>query len=256
MFFDNHDISFEISDVFHIKRNASKKKDMPRQWAAFALRVSGKTVFDVNGKRTVADKGSIVYIPEGIGYSRSSTNEELIILHLKCHGNETEKEIQVFEAGNVSVKLSNYFFEISKTWEQKSPGCKHRCTSILYRILEEMETFASQNPSSKKENIIKNSLIYMNMNFDNPLISIQEISKQSNISEVYFRKLYKDIFGISPSHAIQNMRIQRALELLQSGHFNISEVAEKSGFDNCKYFSALFRKVPGKSPSQYQKECK
>ena len=48
------------------------------------------------------------------------------------------------------------------------------------------------------------------------------------------------------------MRIKKAKDLLQTGYFTIKETALKSGFDNVKYFSTLFKKEVGCSPSEYK----
>ena len=53
--------------------------------------------------------------------------------------------------------------------------------------------------------------------------------------------------------ANQKMRIEKAKELLKTGYFSVSEVSQKSGFDNVKYFSTLFNKVVGLRPSEYMK---
>jgi len=115
-----------------------------------------------------------------------------------------------------------------------------------------MELYHTANPINKKEGIIKNSIVYMNSNFDNFEITISEIAEKSFISEVYFRKIYKEVFGISPGRAILEMRIKKAKELLRSGYFSVKEVSQKSGFDNVKYFSTVFKKEVGISPSEYK----
>jgi len=47
------------------------------------------------------------------------------------------------------------------------------------------------------------------------------------------------------------MRIEKAKELLSTGYFSVKEVSQKSGFDNVKYFSTVFKKEVGCSPSEY-----
>jgi len=171
----------------------------------------------------------------------------MIVIHFYCHGSN-EDEIQIFNPED-SSKFAGYFFEILKVWEESSPGYKHRCQSLFYKMLEEMELYHTANPTNKKESIIKNSIVYMNANFDNPEITISEIAKKSFISEVYFRKIYKEIFGVSPGRAILKMRIKKAKELLQSGYFSVKEAAQKCGFENAKYFSTIFKKEEGVSPT-------
>lgn len=252
MFYDNRNISFEITNVFHVRRDAAESMNRNRAWSGIAYRISGSSVFRSGGKKYVADEGSISYVPAWVDFERSSTEEELIIVHLHVYG-ENEKEIQIFFPEN-TAKFSTYFFEMAKVWEECAVGYRHRCSSIFYKLLEEMERYTILNSPNKKEHIIRNSLMYMHMNFDNPDLSIADIAKESNISQVYFRKLYKEIFGISPLRAVNQLRIQKAKDMLKSGYFTISEIAEKCGFENTKYFSTLFKKEVEKTPSEYMTE--
>ena len=251
MFFNNHKISYEIANVFHIeKRLAAACGRKQSRVSGLGYRISGNTLFKSRGKKYFADAGSFSFLPAHVVFDRVSTDEEMIVIHFYCHGSN-EDEIQIFNPAD-SSKFAGYFFDILKTWEESAPGYKHRCQSLFYKMLEEMELYHTANPINKKEGIIKNSIVYMNSNFDNFEITISEIAEKSFISEVYFRKIYKEVFGISPGRAILEMRIKKAKELLRSGYFSVKEVSQKSGFDNVKYFSTVFKKEVGISPSEYK----
>ena len=72
-----------------------------------------------------------------------------------------------------------------------------------------------------------------------------------NISEVYFRRIFKKEFGISPQKYIVSLRIQNAKALIDAGYFSLQEVAYLSGYSDYKYFSVEFKRVMGASPSEY-----
>ena len=247
---------FEIINVFHLTERPARTSSLNanRSRNSIAYRISGHSQFQSMGKSYFADTGSIIYIPAGVDYVRTSTVENLIIVNLNVHG-ENEKEICVYPPDKAQP-FSKYFFELDRVWNSHVPGCNYKCTSILYNMLYEIINHQQIHNTNKKEEIIKKSLIYMKMYFDNPQITIDEIAKQSHISPVYFRKLFGELFGISPSKAISDMRIQKAKDFLASGYFNVYEVAEKCGFENEKYFSTLFKKVTGSSPTQYKASAK
>lgn len=250
MFFNNHKISYEIANIYHIeKRLAATCGRKSSRVSGLGYRISGNTLFESRGKKYLANAGSFSFLPAHVEFDRVSTDEELIVIHLYCHGSN-EDEIQIFNPED-SSPFAGFFFEILKEWEESAPGYRHRCQALFYKMLEKMELYHASKHSGKREQIIKNSVVYMNANFDNPGITISEIAEQSFISEVYFRKIYKEVFGISPSRAIFEMRIKKAKELLLSGYFRVKEAAWKSGFDNEKYFSTAFKKETGCSPSDY-----
>jgi len=248
MFYNHYENGWSLINVFQVTRSNGSSPSSLRNHVALSYRIHGSAVFEHNDSHIVADTGSIAYIPPQIRYKRSSSEEELIILHLHCT-NLPEQEIQILPAQEYSF-LSGYFFKILKTWQQHAPGYRHQCTAILYNLFAELEAYDWSNSLSGSQRIIQKSLSYMNTHYSDPQISIAEIAGQSNISEVYFRRLYKDIYGISPCKALQSMRLEQAKELLLSGYFSVNEVAEKCGFENVKYFSTLFRKTMGLPPSQ------
>ncbi|MCB0579347.1 MAG: helix-turn-helix domain-containing protein, partial [Phaeodactylibacter sp.] len=65
-----------------------------------------------------------------------------------------------------------------------------------------------------------------------------------------YRKL-KALTGKTPSQFIRSYRLQKGLELLQKGELNISEIAYDVGFTDPSYFSRVFQKEFGKSPSDF-----
>ncbi len=247
MFFENSDICFDILNVFHIKREAKVSVNKNRSWSGMAYRISGSTVFISKGEKYTAEQGSISYVPSWVDYERHSTEEELIIIHFNSYPTSGEK-IEIINPEDPE-RFLEYFMRLVKEWEEHALGYKNRCMSNFYKLLEELQLNESTNAFNKKEQIIKKSISYMNSNYDNPEISVAQIAAKSNVSEVYFRKLYKEVYGISPMEAIINMRLQKATDLLRSGYFSVVEVSEKSGFRSVKYFSTLFKRKTGKSPS-------
>lgn len=85
-----------------------------------------------------------------------------------------------------------------------------------------------------------------------PDFSVEKLSLLMAMSRpVLFRK-FKAIAGQSPQQFILQVRLRRAVELLQSGRFNINEVAYECGFSDPKYFGKVFKKFFGTSPSEFK----
>jgi AraC-like DNA-binding protein len=77
---------------------------------------------------------------------------------------------------------------------------------------------------------------------------LEEELKMSNMQ--MYRKL-KSLTNLSGNEFIKNVRLKKAVQLLESENFNVSEIAYKVGFNDPSYFSRIFKKQYGKAPSDY-----
>ena len=95
---------------------------------------------------------------------------------------------------------------------------------------------------------------FMEQNIDNPTLSIDDFLRAFSISRtVFFRKM-KAMLGISPVDFIIDIRMKRAVQLIQSGITSVSEVSYSCGFSDPNYFGKCFKKHTGLSPSEYKKQ--
>lgn len=83
-------------------------------------------------------------------------------------------------------------------------------------------------------------------------ITIKMLSEKACMSESHFFKKFKDEIGQTPIEFINNLRIERAITLLQNPNKKIKEIFLECGFENRSYFNRLFKKIKKVSPSQYQ----
>lgn len=85
-------------------------------------------------------------------------------------------------------------------------------------------------------------------------ISIAQVAQHINISERYLRKLFSDNLSISPINYLNQIRINKSIELLKYTDFSIKEIAFKTGYKSPQYFSRIFKRQTGMSPNQINKK--
>ncbi|MDY3979684.1 MAG: helix-turn-helix transcriptional regulator [Tidjanibacter sp.] len=78
------------------------------------------------------------------------------------------------------------------------------------------------------------------------------MTREMGLSRTNFYAKLKAIVDITPVNYINNMRMQRAIELLQSSSKSISEIALEVGFSDHAYFSQVFKESTGFTPSEYR----
>ncbi|WP_298484322.1 substrate-binding domain-containing protein [uncultured Maribacter sp.] len=89
-------------------------------------------------------------------------------------------------------------------------------------------------------------------NLDNSKFSVENLAGALNISRVQLYRKTKAIIGVTISDYIQNMRLEKAKNLLQETQLTISEIAYATGFSSPNYFSTSFKNKFGKSPKEYR----
>ena len=88
-------------------------------------------------------------------------------------------------------------------------------------------------------------------NLSNPDFSIAYVEQMMDVSGAYMRRKFKEKFSLSPSEYLVEKRMEKAVSLIETNYFRIKEVARRCGFENEKYFSTVFKKYYGVSPSEF-----
>lgn len=247
MFFEKELLSFNILDVLELKQQDVNMYNSGRNFNALSFRFRSDAVVTTKTERYFMKDNYVSYFPARLNYTRVATVDEMIVVHFDTINYNT-KNIEYFIPNDPAV-LSKLFRAIFDVWNKKELGYKFKCSAILCEIFAECYT---QNYVSKSQNSkIQNAVEYLLKNYKKSDLSIREIAGKSFMSEVYFRKLFKEEYGVSPQKYIIDLRIQNAIGLISAGYYSLKEVAYMSGYNDYKYFSVEFKKAMGVSPSKY-----
>ena len=96
------------------------------------------------------------------------------------------------------------------------------------------------------------SLQYLEEHFSDP-ITIGDIISCSQVSRRHFFRLFEQAVGVTPMEYLKKLRLQKAASLLLTTNSSVTQVAFDCGFNDSNYFSSMFRKEYGLSPSQFRK---
>lgn len=96
---------------------------------------------------------------------------------------------------------------------------------------------------------IVQSKLFIDKNYAHP-IDIDNIADEANFSKFHFIRLFKKIYGKTPHQYLIVVRIEKAMQLMQTGE-TVSEVCFSVGFESLSSFSGLFKRIAGITPSGY-----
>lgn len=109
------------------------------------------------------------------------------------------------------------------------------------------------NITSFDDEFIKRMVDFVDKNIENRDMRVEDFAQTMNMSRAVFYRKVKSIVGLSPIDFVKDMRIKRAIQLIDlSPNLSLSEVAYRSGFNDPQYFSKCFKKQIGKTPSEYR----
>lgn len=104
--------------------------------------------------------------------------------------------------------------------------------------------------TNKQDFYIDCAMIYIKENYARD-ISLGEVARSIGITESYLSRLFKSRTAGTFLECLRNHRVKKALELMQDQSLRINEIARKTGFRDMSYFSEVFRKCVGVTPSRY-----
>lgn len=249
MFSKLNDINFDILSVLNLKWACSNGASGIRPYHSLSFRIKGCADFIHPNGTTHVETGDIIIVPAFYQYTLQAKEEELIVLHF--HSNvELPQNIEVFHSEDVQY-FKRKFEELYSTWGKNQNGFVFECKSILYKILSRIEKETSTRNLSKSNEKFHEAIEYIHENFTDKSLTVDFLADMCAMSDTYFRRLFMKNFNTTPLKYINNLKLERAKELLRSGYFTVSEVSEECGFDTVHYFCLFIKKETGLTPSQF-----
>lgn len=122
---------------------------------------------------------------------------------------------------------------------------------LSYTIYYGVNEIADNDPVAEKIDRAR-CIMRENMLTD---ISPEEIAKRIDMSYSWFRKTFKEYTNVSPAHYITQLKLHQAKMMLLNSTLNVREIALTLNYEDAAYFSAIFKKYVGCSPSVFKSAC-
>lgn len=173
-------------------------------------------------------------------------------------GNQCDELLRHFEIENAyigeNLSLKLLFQEIILELQLKKPVYDEIVNSDFYKMLALIQRSRRQQ-DSPLDNIFCIDRLIMQLN--QKYMDFWDVSLMADfcdLSPSYFSHMFKKKMGTSPIQFLNDLRIQKAKELLSSGCMSISTIAALVGFEDALYFSRVFKRETGTSPTQFYQD--
>lgn len=120
--------------------------------------------------------------------------------------------------------------------------------------LHEKDQQVSQNAekSRNQKDVIEECVSYILSNLDNPELSVNQVASHLYLNAIYLNRIFKREKNMTIIQFIINEKMALAARLLQNSSSSVVAIAEQVGYPNYSYFSTIFKKHYGCTPTQYR----
>lgn len=130
-------------------------------------------------------------------------------------------------------------------------ACLERLCIFILRAAERAANFTSDETHISEGNAVNQVIQSLQYNFRSP-VTLAEMARQVHLSPNYLGELFRRQMGETFNEYLRRLRIDYAAQLLTETELNVSEIAGESGFRSLAYFSEIFKRRYGATPTQYK----
>ena len=215
-------------------------KERPAYGLSFCL--DGQITYTQDGVDYVEDQSRAVILPMGKSYSLHWDKPGLFPVVNFFTATPITETIVTLKVRNPAA-LKSCYEEMQRLIDSGKERLK--LLAVFYEMLSELSYVESAG-------VLDPALDYLKNNFTRPDITNETLADMCNISEVYFRKLFREYMESSPKQYVLMLRLKKAKQLLSIGNMKIWSIAETCGFESTAHFCRTFKAHFGITPKDYR----
>lgn len=226
---------------------------------------SGKAHFYFHDKEEIITAGNmVIYRPkeEQRYYYYGTDHTEVYWVHFT--GNNVKNilrkygitdQTHVIHTGT-SLEYKYLFLQMIQELKLCKEDYEELLVNYLQHLLIMIHRLSTHKPKWKNRQLreeMDTAVRYFHENYNKP-ISIETYASEHHMSVSWFIRNFKEYTDVTPTQYILSLRISNAQTLLETTSYNVTEIAEIIGYDNPLYFSRIFKKQNGMSPSEFRRQ--
>lgn len=255
-----------ITDIgyYPIAARHKRKRDSGISQHILIYCVNGEGWFELGNKRYDISSNQCFILPPDVPHSYGTSHNPWTIYWIHFKGDFASHYVSGVNSpfsltNSDTVKIYNHsliFEDIIQALEKGygKDNLEFSC-SALHHYLGAIKYLSSSSDLSERksrgQHVVDSAITYMKNNIERS-VTLRELGAHFGYSESYFLSLFKKRTGYSPINYMIQLKIQLACHLLDFTDMRINQICHKVGISDPYYFSKLFTRVMGCTPSIYK----
>ena len=224
--------------------------------------VGGKGHIQIDQELHPVSARQLVIINPNVMHTERSMNAsplEYVVLGIEglelSLGAGSESRFKILEhhdADNIHTCIRNILQESHSGLPGSDTICQAYTEILVTRLMRSTDFALSKNPLPSSNSQCTEVRRYIDAHFKEPL-TLERLAEVARVSKFYLAHSFKEEFGISPITYQLNLRIEESCYLLQQTDMPLAQIARVLGFSSSSYFSQIFRKHKGVTPTEFRK---
>ena len=232
-------------------------------------------IYCLNGSGTLqmddqihhVERGNLILIPPDVSHVyQADTNDPWSIFWVHFTGEQTEAMLDSLGASRQNPLLNISDSRLMREAFEDLYACLNyyysdagllAMTSALIRLFSQAKlhqgSFQLQRQSAEARTMATREFMQNHLDMS---LTLGELAAHSGQSIPYYSKLFKECTNQPPMAYFIHLKIRKACELLDQTELTVQEIAVAIGYDDPYYFSRIFKKIQGVSPSAYRQSVK
>ena len=278
----------DVRKVGHLRYRSGWSNSYKHKWDVLIFVLSGEFIYDFYSHRIKLTSGMHLLIPAETAYTATVGEDcDYYYIHFKSAERlSSVSESKVLQALNEDLEiqkrarnrdydapLREFLYVADTAWHGERvkslqyrisrcaefrqgtlPLDRIRLLHSFFKVLISLASTTGEQLLDTKH--LSPTLIkitrYIEENYTSQ-ISLQTLASQFGLSKQYIMRLFREQFGMTVTHYINEVKLRKSLDLLTFHSLSISEVAYAVGFSSLYYFDRIFKKTYSLTPSEYQR---
>lgn len=233
----------------------------------FLLVTGGKGSFVIDHKKYVLKPGTLLYICPDVKHVLGTDDVDplcFLSVHFSyaevsmkddlwgINENVAKLPMQVVSELKDYYQVEDILGKMIVCWNTKLPGYEFESKTFLQQLIFAIIQNTKKQPENYSTSLkVETIITYLHKKI-NKKVSLDELADMVQLSPTYLSRAFKRSTGYSVIEFFNKMKIDKAKELILEGGMKIKEVAQTLGFTDEFYFSRIFKRVSGISPTEFQ----